>query len=86
MSTLEDRKSAVMQPDALAQKTEAALASIEREKLKRERNGAMVGIAAGGFGTSASSGRLGMVIKALPIVMGGVFGALAVYALVLAFS
>ncbi len=86
MSTLEDRKSAVMQPDALAQKTEAALVSIEREKLKRERNGAMVGIAAGGFGISASSGRLGTVIKTLPIVMGGVFGALAVYALVLAFS
>jgi len=84
MSTFDDRKVAAEQSEALRKKTEAALASIARKNLMRERNGAMVGVAAGGFGKSASQGWLHVFIKYMPFALGIGFSILAAYALALA--
>ncbi len=86
MSTLQDRKSAVTESYPQADKTAKALAGIERDKLKRERNGAVIGMAVGGFGKSVFGGWLGVTVKYIPIIMGAGFATLAVYALILSVS
>lgn len=69
MSNVEDRKAVVVDADEIAQKTKRALASIEREKQRRERNGAMVGIAAGGFGRATSDGFWRLFVKVSPAIL-----------------
>jgi len=84
MSNLQDRKSGIVKPNAFAARTEKALQSLEREKLKRERSGVLLAMAADGYGRSASGGWLGTLIKYIPIVGAAGFTVLASYAFVLA--
>lgn len=66
-----------------ARRTEKALASLERAKLKRERSGAVLGMAAGGFGNSVSGGVMRTLVKYIPIAAAAGLTVLAVYSLVL---
>ena len=84
MSNLEDGQSNIIANKPFADRTAKALASIERDKLKRERGGVLLGMAAGGFGEAASGQWLATTVKYIPLIAAAGFTVLAVYALGLA--
>jgi len=60
-------------------RTARAMASIERKLVRRERAGMIIGLAAGGFGESASQGWMAKVIKSAPFALGAALLGLTAY-------
>lgn len=60
-------------------RTARAVASIERKRVRRERAGAVIGMAAGGFGESSSQGWMAKVIKSAPFALGTALLGLTAY-------
>lgn len=86
MSNANDGQTARAEPVDFSKRTEKAMASIERAKIKSERDGAMIGMAAGGFGRSTSGRVLGLAVKFIPLIAAAGFTVLAVYSLALSLS
>lgn len=87
MSNVEDRETASAEEKSQAAKRNAkAMASLARAKERRERTGMLIGMAAGGFGESASQGWLAKIIKAIPYAFGMLLLLIAFYIFVLSLA
>jgi len=83
MSNLEDRKSnIVIDADAEqpADRTQRALDSIARQKMRQERDGAMIGMVFSGLGDSLSNRWVANAVRVIPVIYAGAFFMLCFYA------
>ena len=83
MSNLEDRKSnLVIDADAEqpADRTQRALDSIARQNMRRERDGAMVGMVFSGLGESLSNRWVAAAVRVISLVYAAAFFMLCAYA------